>query len=196
MPIEAGTVALGPANTRIEFVGTHTGDRPNPRTGGFERFTGKLQVDPGTKQLQAVSVEIEAATVWTDAGDKLTTHLKTADFFEVREYPTIKFETASITTSAGDAAQYNLTGNLTLHGVTKEISFPATVNVTDDGLTLSAAFTINRLDYEMGVGQGRVVNEVSLSIVVGEKTQPRQAQSRGGRSGGRNRGEGRRGRQG
>ena len=188
VPIEAGAVTLGPDNTRIEFVGTHVGSDPNPRTGGFERFTGKVQLDPVTKQLQAVSVEIETASVWTEVGGRLTNHLKSPDFFEVREHPTIQFDTASITASAGSAAQYDLTGKLTLHGVTREISFPATVNVTDDGLTLSATFTIDRTDYGMNRLAQRVVSDVSLTVVIGEKTQPRQIQGRGGRGGGRGRG--------
>ncbi len=100
VPIEAGAVTLGPDNTRIEFVGTHVGSDPNPRTGGFERFTGKVQLDPVTMQLQAVSVEIETASLWTEVGGRLTNHLKSVDFFEVREYTTIKFETASITANA------------------------------------------------------------------------------------------------
>ena len=192
VPIESGVVTLGPDNTRIEFVATHVGADPNPRTGGFERFTGKVRLDPATNQLQAVSIEIETASVWTEF-PKLTTHLKTPDFLEVREHTTIQFETESITARAGDATQYDLTGKLTLHGVTREISFPATVHVTDDGLTLSATFTIDRTDYGMNLLAQRVVNDVSLTVVIGEKTQPHQSQGRGG---GRGRGERRGGRQG
>ena len=195
VPIESGAVTLGPDNTRIEFVATHVGAEPKPRTGGFERFTGTVRLDPATKQLQRVSIEIETASVWTEF-PKLTTHLKTFDFLEVREYATIQFETESVTARAGDATQYDLTGKLTLHGVTREISFPATVHVADGGLTLSATFTIDRTDYGMNLLAQRVVNDVSLTVIIGEKTQPRQSQGRGGRGGGRGRGEGRGGRQG
>jgi polyisoprenoid-binding protein YceI len=61
VPIDAGVAALSPENTKIVFVGTHIGARPDPRTGGFEKFSGKVEVDPSTKLLTSITVDIEAA---------------------------------------------------------------------------------------------------------------------------------------
>ncbi len=167
--IEAGVATLSPENTKIVFVGTHSGAKPDPRTGGFGKFTGKAEVDADAKTLKAVSVEIETGSLWTQI-EMLTNHLKNADFFDVKEHPKAAFQSTKI--EAGDAAgSVTITGNLTLHGAAKEISFPATVSITDAGLTLSSKFTIDRTEFGMTFGEGKVEKDVSLTVVIGEKTE-------------------------
>jgi len=63
VPIAASTVALTPENTSIGFVGTHAGGPPNPRVGGFERFTGTAEVDGASKALKSALVEIQTDTL-------------------------------------------------------------------------------------------------------------------------------------
>ena len=167
--IEAGVATLAPENTKIVFVGTHSGAKPDPRTGGFGKFTGKAEVDADAKTLKAVSVEIETGSLWTQI-EMLTNHLKNADFFDVKEHPQAAFQSTKI--EAGDATgSVTITGNLTLHGATKEISFPATVSITDAGLTLSSKFTIDRTEFGMTFGEGKVEKKVALTVVIGEKTE-------------------------
>src|SRR5947208_14307857 len=95
------------------------------------------------KSLKSVSLEIDAASLFTDF-DMLTTHLKSPDFFEVRRFPMAKFESIKIEPGAGNS---QITGKLTLHGVTREVTVPARVEVSDAGIKLTSEFTINRLDY-------------------------------------------------
>ena len=167
VPLDKGVANISAANSKITFVGTHSGAKPDPRTGGFAKFTGKVTVDPATKALTAVTADIDTTSLYT-AIPKLTDHLKTADFFEVREYPTAKFESTKVVPGKDGAA--TVTGKLTLHGKTQGISFPATVTVTPDGITLKSDFTINRSEFGMTYGAGKVEDKVSLSVVVGEKT--------------------------
>lgn len=166
-PVKAGVATLSPANTKIQFVCAHSGDKPDPRTGGFAKFSGKAQVDPATASLQSVAVDIDTTSLFTQF-DKLTTHLKSADFFEVRQYPTAKFVSTKIV--PGEGGKHTITGQLTLHGVTKEISFPAAVAVNDQGLSLKSQFSIDRTQFGMDYGQGKVENKVDLTVVIGEKT--------------------------
>ncbi len=163
-----GVAALSPENTKIQFVGTHSGAKPDPRTGGFAKFSGQAEID-SAKKLKSVSVEIDTTSLFTSI-PKLTDHLKSPDFFEVDEFPTAKFESTQIT---GEGARTVVTGNLTLHGVTKEISFPATVQVEGEGLLLASQFDIDRTQFGMTYGEGKVENTVSLTVVVGEKTTPK-----------------------
>ena len=107
-------------------------------------------------------MEIDTASLGTEI-EKLTNHLKSPDFFEVRKYPTAKFESTKIEGGS-------ITGKLTLHGVTKEISFHATVEVTEAGLKLKAEFTIDRSEYGMTYDPKKVENKVSMTVVVGERT--------------------------
>lgn len=187
VPIESGAAALTQENTKIVFVGTHSGVKPDPRTGGFEKFTGKVDVDTNTKSLKSVSVDIETASVWTEIPN-LTNHLKSADFFDVREHPQAAFQSTSIKADDATAGSVTITGNLTLHGATKEISFPAKFSITDEGLTLTSKFSIDRTEFGMTFGADRVEKEVSLTVVIGEKTEATQGQGFGPGRPGRGRG--------
>src|SRR5947199_10816450 len=116
VPASGGTAVLTPQNTRIQFVCAHVGAKPDPRKGGFGKFSGAAVVEG--KSLKSVSVEIETASLFTEF-DMLTTHLKSPDFFEVRRFPTAKFESTKIESGASGS---QITGKLTLHGVTKQVS--------------------------------------------------------------------------
>lgn len=163
--VKDGVVALSPANTRIIFVGTHAAPKkPDPRTCSFEKFSGKVELDANKKALKSVAVEIETASLKTEF-DKLTNHLNSPDFFDTREYPKAKFESTKIT--AGNDGEHTITGKLTMLKTTKEISFPATVKISDDGLTLHSTFKIDRLDFGVGVNQDGVQRPVSLTVTIG-----------------------------
>jgi polyisoprenoid-binding protein YceI len=169
VPVAGGKAALSPDNTKIIFVGTHAAPKkPDPRTGGFAKFKGEAAVDG--KALKSVSVDIDTTSLWTEIGERLTNHLKSADFLEVREHPTAKFVSTKIEPAADGKTK--ITGNLTLHGQTKEVSFPATVAVTDKGLTLASEFKIDRTKWGINYEPNQVVKEVTLKIAIGEKTQP------------------------
>ena len=159
VPVQAGTANLSPQNTKIQFICAHVGARPDPRKGSFAKFTGKAQVEGSS--LKSLSVEIDTASIGTEF-EKLTNHLKSPDFFEVRKYPTAKFESTKIDAST-------VTGKLTLHGVTKDITFPATIEVTDSGLKLNAEFTLDRSEFGMTYDPKKVENKVMMTVVVGER---------------------------
>jgi polyisoprenoid-binding protein YceI len=160
----AGTeIALTGENTKIEFVGLHTDpNKPDPRKGGFKSFTGKAIVDAGA--LKAIEVEIDTESVYTEI-DKLTNHLKSVDFFDVRQFPKAKFVSTKIET-AGDG-KVNITGDLTLLKETKSITFPATVSAGKD-LKLTAEFKIDRTQFGMTYGEKQVEKDVAMTITVGK----------------------------
>lgn len=82
-----------------------------------------------------------------DGSAKLEGHLKSADFFEVATFPTSKFE---ITKTEVKGAKIHVTGNMTIKGITKQITFPATLAVNSDNVTLTSdTFQINRADFNV-----------------------------------------------
>jgi polyisoprenoid-binding protein YceI len=168
VPVEDGKAALSAENTKIQFVGTHTGEKPDPRVGGFAQFSGEAVVDSDAKTLQSVTVDIDTTSLFTPF-EKLTTHLQSVDFFDVNEHPTAKFESTKI--EAEEGGMTVVTGNLTLHGETKEISFPATVQISDEGLTVHSEFGINRSDFGMDFGPDKVDDKVMMTVIVGQKTE-------------------------
>ena len=139
-PGSAGkTFAIQPDST-IGFVGSKV---TGSHSGGYKKFTGKVSVTDGA--VTAAEVKIDMDSTWTD-NEKLTGHLKSPDFFDTAKYPTATFTTTDIKSSD---AQKSVTGNLDLHGVTKSITFPADIQVTDDAATVKAEFAINRKDFNI-----------------------------------------------
>lgn len=166
VPVSADMVKLEPQTTAVEFVGLHTGDDPKPRLGGFKEFEGVLLVEEG--KLQKISVQFEIGSIWTEF-DKLTSHLQAADFFNVAEYPTATFKSTKIT--AADAkGKVQITGVLKMHGTEGEITFPATVKITDKGLTLTSEFKLDRTAFGMTDHIDGVEAMVSVAVKVGQPT--------------------------
>jgi polyisoprenoid-binding protein YceI len=129
----AWKLTLDPANTRVEFVGSKiTGSH----TGVFERLTGEITAPGDDPAAAAVRVSIELASVKTDS-ERLDGHLRSPDFFEVERFPTAVFESTAIAPAEG-AGGFTVTGNLTLHGVTRSISFPARISRADGAVTARA----------------------------------------------------------
>ncbi len=160
-------VRIAPANTRIEFVGTHVGDDPKPRLGGFSVFEGLIGVDPEKQQITSMDIGIEIGSVWTEF-DKLTMHLANADFFETEKFPAARFRSTKVTTLQNGTC--NVAGELTLHGQTAEIMFPASYRMSENGLELNAQFFLDRTLFGMDKMTDGVEKMVSVNLVVGSPT--------------------------
>lgn len=111
--------------------------------GGFESFEGEIVLVDGDPAASSVSIMIDATSIWSDH-DGLTGHLKNADFFDVETYPTASFVSTSITPAEGG---FEVTGNLEMRGVTKSITFPATIEIVEDSVSAQAEFFIQRFDW-------------------------------------------------
>jgi len=152
----AGALAINPSNSKIEFVGAKvTASHP----GGFTDFSGALELgDPIEKS--AISVTIQTASLYVDK-EKLTKHLKSPDFFDVEKFPTATFRSTGIR-KEGDG--HVISGDLTLHGVTRQISFPATVSATEAQVMASAEFSIDRQDF--GIAYPGMPDDLIRDLVV------------------------------
>ena len=143
-------------NTKIEFVGT----KPEGKhTGSFPKLTGTFDLTEDiTKSKISVKIDMEAL----ESDDpKLTGHMKAPDFFETKKYPDARFVSKSIT--AKDDG-YVATGDLTMHGKTKSISFPAKIFKTGGSANLTSDFSINRSDWGISYGAGKIDEVVKLTI--------------------------------
>ena len=162
--------AFGPENATVEFVGSKVTGSHN---GGFRQFTGEFHVVDGKLADMGNKVVIDTTSIWSD-NERLTGHLKSPDFFDVARFPTATFETTRVQETGNSAT---VTGNLTLHGVTKQISFPATVSVSETGVTAKAEFSIKRFDFDIkypGRANDLIRDEVVLKLDV--KAAPGRAQ--------------------
>lgn len=155
---------ITPENSKVEFIGSKVTGSHN---GSFQKFSGDINYtgDPTTSR---VNVTIDTNSLTSD-DPKLTEHLKTADFFDVAKYPEAKFESTAIKPGGDKGASHTITGNLTLHGVTKSVSFPATIAATPEAITVNSNFAINRKDFGInyaGATNNLIRDDVVLALTV------------------------------
>lgn len=116
--------------------------------GGFNEWTGYIDLDAEHLGESSLNITIQTASIFTDESD-LTDHLKNPDFFGVEQFPTATFVSSRIAEGGEGSATHTITGDLTMHGVTKSVTFPATVSITDQAVTARAEFSINRRDWNI-----------------------------------------------
>ena len=159
-----GTWTVDAVHSNVGFVVRHLVVAKT--RGRFGDFEGTITI--AEEPLQS-KVEASIKTVSVDTGDEgRDGHLRTGDFFEAEKYPTMTFVSTAITPDGGD---YKLTGDLTIKGVTKPVTFDLEYEgvVTDPYNNLKAGFTaeteINRKDW--GLDYNAVLEAGGLMI--GEK---------------------------
>ena len=87
--------------------------------GGFEKLSGSLVLDASDITKSSVEASIDASSINTREPQR-DAHLKSADFFDIEKYPTLNFKSSKVERDGDDL---KVTGNLTIHGVTKEVVF-------------------------------------------------------------------------
>lgn len=162
-PAAAQTWQIDPAHSRAMFTVRHL--TIADIRGDFGAVTGTVEYDGKdlTKARVKASIDVNSVTTRVAARDD---HLKTDDFFDVKNHPTMTFVSTSITPKGN--GRYNLTGNLTLRGVTRPVTLemtapagPVTVR-GDTRLGASASGTINRKDF--GVKYHELLDNGGLAV--------------------------------
>src|SRR6266550_5741295 len=141
-PAGAEKLVISPDNSKVEFVAAKV---TRSHQGSFKQFAGTIDLLPNDSGSSHVAIDIDTASVVTDEPD-LTAHLKTPDFFDVAKYPKATFVSTKITPNESSGTQ-TVTGNFDLHGVKKSITFPATLPIAPDSVSVNAEFSINRKDF-------------------------------------------------
>jgi polyisoprenoid-binding protein YceI len=164
VPAPAPKVERWPlTKTTIGFVGAKVTGSHN---GGFTRATGWVEVANGA--AMGMEVTVDMTSIYTDT-EKLTAHLQSDDFFGVATHPEAKFVATQMSAAT-------ITGNLTLHGVTKSVTFPAQIHWGEHGVHAVAEFAINRKDFGVvypGMPDDLIRDEVVLKLEVMAEGQPR-----------------------
>ena len=160
----ADTFPLTGENTKVEFTGTKKGGKHD---GGFKSVSGSATTTGGDPTSLKLDVVIQTDSLWSD-NEKLTGHLKAPDFFDVKTNPTAKFVSESVEKLPDAKSIYKVSGNLTLNGKTRSISFPAVITL-GEAVTLNSEFKINRQDFGMSYGSGKVDDIVTIRVKVDAK---------------------------
>ena len=114
----SGDYTIDPSHTRIGFSARHA--MVTKVRGHFDEFEGSAHVDTVTPANSSVTVTIQAASV-TTGNEQRDGHLKTPDFFDIATYPQITFVSTNV---ERDGAEWDITGDLTINGVTKSVTIP------------------------------------------------------------------------
>ena len=133
---------LGPSHGNISFKAT---SRLVDADGRFHRFGGEVRMDPKALEQAVVSLAIDAASV--DTGIlRRDDHLRSEDFFHVTRFPQITFASRRVAPADGKVL---VTGDLTLHGVSREVTVPVELELSAGALRARGEFTIRMSDYGM-----------------------------------------------
>jgi polyisoprenoid-binding protein YceI len=178
----ADTYQFDKAHTTVGFQVRHIVTNVGGR---FQDFAGTIQVDRAKPETSSVEFTIQAASIDTNE-PKRDEHLKSPDFFDVASHPTISFKSTSVKPAGKDT--YEVTGNLTMRGVTKQVTLPVTfLGEAKDpwgsekiGFELSTV--LNRKDYGINwnkvldTGGVLVADDVRVQIAVtANKVKPQTA---------------------
>lgn len=169
------TWQLDPPHSSAQFSVRHLG--VSTVRGAFTKVSGSMQYDAATPGKSSIQVTIEAASVDTRV-EMRDNDLRSANVLDVQKYPAITFQSKKVE-SAGPG-KLKVTGDLTIHGVTKEVILDVdgpTPAIKDPmgkqrlRMGASATTKINRMDFGVSADAGMVGDEITITLDV-EMTQP------------------------
>lgn len=166
-PLWAATYTLEPNHSMGTIRWSHL-DFANP-TAQFTRVEGTLEFDPADPRMASVMVTIPLANLSSGIPD-LDENLRSPAFFDLARFPTATFKSTKVETTAM-ANQLKVTGNLTVHGITKPVTLDVTINKVGENARLKlpavgfeAMATLKRSDFGLGKFVPQVSDEVTLHI--------------------------------
>jgi len=174
---DAAVYKADPAHSAVGFTIRHFVSNVPGRFGDFD---GTIHYDKQNPAASKVELTVRSTSIDTDNDDR-DKHLRSADFFDVEKFPTLSFSSTSV--KAQDADTLAVAGDLTIHGVTKQVTIPVEILGTmqtpqGEKAGFETSFTVNRKDY--GVLWNRVLDaggtilgdDVKVSIAIEADRQP------------------------
>jgi polyisoprenoid-binding protein YceI len=148
-PARADVYAVDPGHSEVSFQIRHLVSQVRGR---FNDFKGTINFDPQSPAKSSVEFSVKATSIDTALPDR-DKHLRSPDFFDVDKFPEITFKSTAIKSTGKNS--YAVTGNFTMHGVTKSITLPVTFLGSakdpygNDKAGFETTTTLNRKDYGM-----------------------------------------------
>ena len=182
--LAADTYVIDPVHSTIGFSIKHL--MVSTVQGNFKTFTGSITLDPKNTSESSVEATIETKSINTQ-NEARDTHLRSADFFDADVNPAITFKSTDIKVKNNI---YTITGDLTIKGITKAITFPLTVLGPvkspmngDDVIGATGETVINRQDFDIKWNNkmdenGYILGDevtININLEAHKKTQPVEA---------------------
>lgn len=180
---QTSTWELDPENSSAEFICKHVLSKVR---GMFPKPSGSVLLDEATPAQSKINATIDINSITTGVEER-DTHLKGPDFFDVAKYPKITFVSTGVSRSS--ATSYMVTGNLTMHGITKPVTLAVTASPPFNhagGIRrgIEATTSVNRKDFGLrwefpGEGDGVVVGD-NIQITINAELVLQSEPSKGG----------------
>ena len=157
--------AIEPPTSKIDWTGSKVTAK---HEGSFSAFKGTISLVDGAPEKSSLNIDIDMDSLKTEP-EKLVGHLKSPDLFDTVKFPKATFASTAIAKGGTGTATHTVTGNLTLHGVTKSISFPATIKLEADKADGDAEFTINRKDFGVvypGMANDLIRDDIVIKLTI------------------------------
>lgn len=159
-PAGGESLTVTAAESRVGFIGAKVTAQ---HEGSFKEVAGTILLVDADPVKSRVDMTVQTGSVELEP-KKLENHLRSPDFFDVEKYPTARFVSTEI---KKDGAGYVVTGNLELHGVTRSVTFPASIDITPTAVAVQAEFGVNRKDFGIvypGAADDLIKDNVLLQI--------------------------------
>lgn len=163
---QSGTWQIDPNHSAAQFSVKHLG--VSTVRGAFTKVSGSATYDPSDPSKTTLNATIDASSVDTRVQMR-DNDLRSPNFLDVQKYPTITFQSKQ--TKAAGAGKLQITGDLTIHGVTKEVvldvdgpSAPIKDPWGNQRIGASASTKINRKDFGVNGAPGAVGDEITITI--------------------------------
>jgi polyisoprenoid-binding protein YceI len=171
------TYVIDPAHSSVTFTIRHFLAKV---PGWFAKFNGTIAVNPDDFTQNTVEATVDVASVDTNQ-EKRDEHLRTPDFFDTATHPAATFKSTRWVKTGSDS--YDVTGQFSLHGVTKELTLQVKYLGTapgNRGATLTgweASATLKRSDFGIGKPERSIGEEVALVINIEARLQKPEAKT-------------------
>ena len=167
-PVFAAPVeyTIDPNHTQVEFSFSHFGF--SNITGRFDQVSGKIVYDAANPSASSVEATLVADSIDTGV-DKLDAHLKSGDFFDAAKFPAATFKSNKV--EAAGEGRLKVTGDVSIHGITKSIILDVTINkIADHPMKkvptagFDARTVLLRSEFGMDMAVPNVSDEVRIDI--------------------------------
>lgn len=154
-------------NSTVEWLGKKVTGQHN---GTVKISSGEVLLGDGNLKGGNFEMDMNSITVLDiqnpEPNAKLTNHLKSDDFFDTENHPISKFEITSVSEQVDDKGNTHLvSGNLTIKGITKNITFPAMVSIDERTVTAKADFDIDRTEWDVRYGSGKFFDNLGDNLI-------------------------------
>ncbi len=174
----AATYDIDARHTQVQFTYLHMG--LSHLSARLNEVSGKFDFDPANPAKSSIDVQLPMSSLSTGV-PRLDAHLASADFFDVANFPNASFKSSAVKVLGKD--RLNVSGDLTIHGVTRPVVFEVTINAEGPhpmrktpAVGLDATATIKRSDFGVGGFGQAVADEVKLHISM-EAAEPKPAEA-------------------